>query len=133
MSDSTTPETTSPGDERDRRLAKLDARRAGGVDPYPYRYDRSHTAAELRAKYGDLAPGAETDDRASVAGRLVLIRRQGKLTFATLRDRSGDIQLFVSRAVVGEEQHHAFDDLDRGDVIGAEGTIMTTRYGELSV
>jgi lysyl-tRNA synthetase class 2 len=95
------PETTSPTDERDRRLAKLEARRAGGADPYPYRYDRTHTAADLRAKYGELAPGTETDDRANVAGRLVLIRRQGKLTFATLRDRSGDIQLFVSRAVAG--------------------------------
>jgi lysyl-tRNA synthetase class 2 len=133
MSDSKDSDTTSPADERAHRLAKLDARRAGGADPYPYRYDRTHTATEIRAKYGELDAGAETDDRASVAGRLVLIRRQGKLTFATLRDRSGDIQLFVSRAVVGEELHRAFDDLDRGDWIGAEGTIMTTRKGELSV
>jgi lysyl-tRNA synthetase class 2 len=133
MNDPERPATTSPVDERDHRLSKLEARRAGGDDPYPYRYDRSHTAAELRAKYAGLAAETETDDRANVAGRVVLIRRQGKLTFATLRDRSGDIQLFVSRAVVGDELHRAFDDLDRGDWIGAEGTIMTTRKGELSV
>ncbi len=133
MNDPNGPATTSPTDDRDRRVAKLEARRAGGADPYPFRYDRTHTAADLRAKYGELTAGTETDDRANVAGRLILIRRQGKLTFATLRDRTGDIQLFVSRAVVGEEDQRAFDDLDRGDVIGAEGTIMTTRKGELSV
>jgi lysyl-tRNA synthetase class 2 len=133
MSDPGGSAPTPTADERDHRLAKLEARRAGGAEPYPYRYDRSHTVAELRAKHGELAAGTETDDRASVAGRLVLIRRQGKLTFATLRDRTGDIQLFVSRAVVGEEAHRAFDDLDRGDWIGAEGNVMTTRKGELSI
>jgi lysyl-tRNA synthetase class 2 len=62
-----------------------------------------------------------------------LIRRQGKLTFATVRDGTGSVQLFVSRAVIGDEQHEAFDDLDLGDWVGAEGTVMKTKKGELSV
>ena len=69
----------------------------------------------------------------AVAGRLLLIRRQGKLTFATMRDRTGEVQLFVSRAVLGDERHEAFDALDLGDWVGVEGTVMTTRKGELSV
>ena len=68
-----------------------------------------------------------------MAGRLLLIRRQGKLTFATMRDRTGEVQLFVSRAVLGEEHHQAFDALDLGDWVGVEGTVMTTRKGELSI
>ena len=63
----------------------------------------------------------------------MLIRRQGKLTFATMRDRTGELQLFVSRAVVGDEAHDAFDRLDLGDWVGVEGTVMVTRRGELSV
>jgi lysyl-tRNA synthetase class 2 len=120
-------------DERARRLAKVEALRSQGRDPYPVRFDRSHTAAELHAAYGGIDAGAEIDDTVRVAGRLLLIRRQGKLTFATVRDGTGAVQLFVSRASTGDERHAAFDDLDLGDWVGAEGTVMKTRKGELSV
>ncbi len=122
-----------PVAERARRLAKLDALRAGGIDPYPVRFDRDHTVATLRAEFGDLGPGEETDAHVTVAGRLLLIRRQGKLIFATMRDGTGAIQLFVSRAVIGDDAFDAFDELDLGDWIGVEGVLMTTRKGELSV
>jgi lysyl-tRNA synthetase class 2 len=124
---------TEAQDERARRLAKLETLRAADVDPYPVRFDRDHTIAELRARYGALDAGAETEDVVRVAGRMLLIRRQGKLTFATVRDGTGSVQLFVSRAVIGDEQHEAFDDLDLGDWVGAEGTVMKTKKGELSV
>ena len=61
------------------------------------------------------------------------MRRQGKLTFATLRDGTGSVQLFVSRAELGDDRHAAFDDLDLGDWVGVSGTVMKTRKGELSV
>jgi lysyl-tRNA synthetase, class II len=120
-------------DERERRLAKLAALRARGTDPYPVRFDRTHTAAELHEHWDHLDAGGETDDVVRVAGRLLLIRRQGKLTFATVRDGTGTAQLFVSEAVAGASTHDAFDDLDRGDWVGAEGTVMKTKRGELSV
>ena len=134
------PEADGPDDapagrlsvERAARLAKLEASRAQGVEPYPYRFDRSETLSELRATHGGLPPGTETEERVRVAGRVVLLRRQGKLTFATLRDRDGEVQLFVSRSVLGDA-HEQFDDLDLGDWVGVEGTVMTTRKGELSV
>ena len=122
-----------PAEERRRRLAKLDALRAEGTDPYPVRFDRTHTAAEMHEHWDRLEAGAETDDRVRVAGRVLLIRRQGKLTFATLRDGTGTIQLFVSDAAIGEAAHQRFDDLDRGDWVGANGTVLRTKRGELSV
>ncbi len=122
-----------PAEERRRRLAKLDALRADGTDPYPVRFDRTHTAAEMHEHWDRLEAGAETDDRVRVAGRLLLIRRQGKLTFATLRDGTATIQLFVSDAAIGEGAHQRFDDLDRGDWVGASGTVLRTKRGELSV
>jgi lysyl-tRNA synthetase, class II len=124
---------TEAADERERRLAKLDALRAAGTDPYPVRFDRTHTAAEVHEHWGGIEPGSETADEVRVAGRLMLVRRQGRLTFATLRDGTGSVQLFVSRAEVGDHPHAAFDDLDLGDWVGATGTVMKTRKGELSV
>ena len=119
--------------EKARRLAQLDDLRAEGVVPYPYRFDRSHTVAEVRAGWGDLEPGTETDDAVAVAGRITLKRDSGKLVFATIRDRSGDLQLFISKAVVGDDAFAAIKRLDLGDWVGATGTVMTTRKGELSV
>jgi lysyl-tRNA synthetase class II len=106
---------------------------AAGVEPYPFHYEPDHHVAEIREAHADLGPGSSTDDAVKVAGRLMLIRRQGGLTFATLQDRSGHIQLFVNSKRIGAERHQAFDHLDRGDWVGAEGTVMTTRRGELSI
>jgi lysyl-tRNA synthetase class 2 len=130
---SSTSSITGADGERERRLAKLDALRAAGVEPYPVRFDRTHTSAEVLRHWGELEAGAETDDVVRVAGRIVLMRAMGKLTFATLRDGAGTIQLLVSRSDVGEDAHAAFDDLDLGDWVGSEGTVMKTRKGELSV
>jgi lysyl-tRNA synthetase len=123
-------------DQREHRLAKLRAaQERGGSDPlaYPYRWPTDATCAGIHDAHADLAPDVATDERVSLAGRLALVRRQGGLTFAQLRDRTGAIQLFVDTAVLGAERHHAFDDLDRGDWVGVEGVVMTTRRGELSV
>jgi lysyl-tRNA synthetase class 2 len=118
--------------ERAKRFAKVDAERAAAGD-LPYRFDRTHTLAEVRRAHGELEAGAETDEHVTVAGRLILQRHQGKLIFGQLRDRSGELQLFVSRAVVGDESFQRFLDLDLGDWLGVEGTIMVTRKGELSI
>jgi lysyl-tRNA synthetase class 2 len=115
------------------RYAKVDALQDRGTLAYPYRYDRTHTLGELRARWGGLEAGSETTERVSVAGRLLLRRRQGKLAFGTIHDRGDQVQLFVSKAVMGEESFAAFDEFDLGDHLGAEGTVMATRTGELSV
>ncbi len=119
--------------ERSRRTALVEEIRTSGGNPYPYRFDRTHTLAEVRQRWGGLEPGVETDDAVSVAGRIMLKRDSGKLVFATIRDRTGEIQLFISKAVVGDEQFAAVKQLDLGDWVGVAGTVMTTRKGELSV
>jgi lysyl-tRNA synthetase, class II len=120
-------------DERARRLAKVEALRSQGRDPYPVRFDRTHTTAQLHGAYGGIDAGEETDIVVRVAGRILLLRPMGRISFATVRDGSGTIQLLGSRAVLGDERHAAFDDLDLGDWVGVEGTVMKTRKGELSV
>jgi lysyl-tRNA synthetase, class II len=119
--------------ERARRLALVDELRAAGVQPYPYRFDRSHGLSEIRERFGAIEAGTETTERVAVAGRIMLRRDTGKLVFAQLRDRSDEIQLFISKAVIGDEGFGAVKDLDLGDWVGAEGIVMATRTGELSV
>jgi len=101
------------------------------VSAIPYRFERTDTAAGLQERWADLGPGIETGETASVAGRLMLRRDQGKVAFGTLADSSGRIQLFARTDATPR-----FDDfaaLSLGDWVGVTGEIMTTRRGELSV
>jgi lysyl-tRNA synthetase class 2 len=114
------------------RLAKVEAMRAAGEDPYPVRFERTATAVELRSRYGELAAGSATGVTVTVAGRLINTRHVGGLAFGVLRDATGDIQLFVEKATLGD-RFGAFNDLDGGDWVGASGEVITTKRGELSV
>jgi lysyl-tRNA synthetase class 2 len=135
--DTTQPDGESPAANlaafRERRLAEIESLKSRGINPYPYRFDRTHTLGEIRAAHGSLTAGTETAVSVAVCGRIMLKRDQGKLTFITLRDRSDEIQLFVSKAVVGDEAFELVNSFDLGDWIGARGLVMTTRKGELSV
>lgn len=133
-----TSESTATGGsgleaERARRQQQVDDLRAAGVQPYPYRYDRTHSAAEVQALGADLEPGAETELELAVAGRIMLKRDTGKLVFASIADRGVNVQLFISKSVVGDDGFALAKQLDRGDWVGAAGTLMTTRTGEVSV
>ncbi len=97
----------------------------------PYRFSPDTTSAELRAVHGDIEDGAETGVKATVAGRLMLRRVQGKLAFGTLQDSGGRIQLFAPAKVTPD--FDAFCSLSLGDWIGVSGEVMKTRKGELSV
>lgn len=115
------------------RKAKLDEIRARGEQPYKSRFDRTHTAADLRRLYEGLAPGSDTADAVTVAGRLVAKRDQGKIVFLVIRDAGVDLQLFCRLNVLGETGFSRIAELDLGDWIGAAGTVLRTRRGELSV
>ncbi len=129
-----------PTDDRDLpeqtrvRMAKREALLAEGRDPYPVGYPRTATIAEIRARYEGLPPDTSTGDEVAVAGRVMLSRVGGKLCFATIRDGTGDLQVMVSLARVGEQQLAAWKrDVDLGDQIGVHGEVITSRSGELSV
>jgi len=100
---------------------------------FPYSFERSDTAAELRAEYADLEPGAETGRAATVAGRLMNTREMGKLAFGVLSDATGKIQLFVDKRTLGADAFDGFLNLDAGDWIGVTGEVITSKRGELSV
>jgi lysyl-tRNA synthetase class 2 len=118
---------------RAHRLGKLEELRARGIEPYPVRFDRDATVAEIRERHGELSPGTDTGEVVRIAGRVIGERRHGGLDFADLRDETGTVQLMVTRDAVGPDALHDFSDLDLGDWVGVEGTVITTQRGELSV
>jgi lysyl-tRNA synthetase class 2 len=123
------------GRERDviqGRRESLERLRARGVEPFAISFEPTANAAELHERHRALGPETVTDEEVSVAGRIVLARRFGKLVFLTLRDRTGDIQLFCAQDEL-TDRFALLEDLDLGDLVGARGNVMTTKKGELSV
>jgi lysyl-tRNA synthetase class 2 len=123
LTPATTPELSLSEQEGVRR-DKLEKLKAAGIHPYPERFDISHTLAAAR----DLPDGAAG---VQVAGRITAIRRMGKLSFITLQDLQGKVQLCMKIDDVGEAQYQNYVDfVDIGDFFGASGHMFTTRTGE---
>lgn len=112
------------------RLEKLERLKTLGVNPYPYRFEKSITIQEVKEKQDSLI---ENETEVKLCGRLLAFRRQGKTAFCNLKDGFERIQLYVSKNVVGEEPYEAFKCLDLGDFVGVEGVVFKTRTGELSI
>ncbi len=119
-------------EQRDQRLRNLEALVERGFEPYPYAYAVTHRAAELHAAYPAPEPGARlSGDEVVVAGRVMLLRMLGKLTFATLQDASGRIQASFQKDKL--EAYNALKKIDLGDWVEVRGTLYATQTGELTV
>ena len=116
------------------RREKLAAIRRAGI-AFPNDFKPKHHALDLQRKHGEVdAEALEAQAvKVSVAGRMMLKRVMGKASFCTLQDGSGRIQLRVTIDGVGEAVCEAFKHWDLGDILGAEGTLMRTKTGELTV
>lgn len=115
------------------RVAKAEEMRAAGLDPYPPRATRSHTAAEVNALVNAL-PDGETEVaglEVDVAGRVVAKRDMGKATFIDIQDGSGRLQVLLRQNSL--ENYDSLRLIDLGDFIGAHGTLIKTRTGQPTV
>ena len=113
------------------RRAKLERLAERGVDPFPARFHRTHTTAEALAAYEQAAPGDAPD--AAVAGRVARLRRMGKASFMDVEDSQGRLQLLLRKDAVGDDGYALLDDVDLGDFVGAAGTLIRTKAGEVSL
>lgn len=112
----------------EQRLQKLRRLREQGINPYPYRYERTHLSSDILGRFEELRGSP-----VRIAGRLMTMRVMGKASFAHLLDQSGKMQLYVRRELVGEEQYALFKSLDLGDFVGVTGKPFLTRTGEITV
>ena len=117
-------------DERRRKLARL---RERGEVAFPTRFDNRDEIATLHERFDALEAGAEAPGTYRVAGRLMSRRGHGKLAFLTIKDGSGHLQLFASLDALGAEAYERLLEVDVGDFVGAEGAVLKTRRGELSL
>ncbi len=114
---------------REQRLKKMDALIEKGIDPYPYRFDITHTTKELLENQDILI---KDKTNIATAGRIMLMRRQGKTTFIKIKDRKGIIQLYLSINILKDDYENV-KLLDIGDIIGVKGEIFITHRGETTV
>ena len=119
-------------DQTRQRLLNLEALVEAGFAPYPYRFPKTHSAeAILKAKRGAPPESEWPEEEVAVAGRLVALRRMGKVTFAHLLDETGRIQLYFQRDLT--PKYELLKKLDVGDILGVRGHPFTTKTGEVTV
>jgi lysyl-tRNA synthetase, class II len=107
---------------------------AEGIDPYPVGHERTATLGEVRERFAALTPDASSGTTVAVTGRVLLSRSHGGVTFARLRDGTGDLQLMLTAEETGSESIRAWNrNVDLGDHVGVVGEVVTSRRGELSV
>ena len=117
------------------RREKSEKLRELGLDPFGQRYDREDYAQDIKDKYQDVEHDAfeKMDDTAKVAGRIMFIRKMGKASFFTIKDKTGTIQVYISINDVGEDTYSLFKSADIGDIVGVYGKIMKTKTGEVTI
>ena len=124
---------TEPSRLAKARRTKLSQMREDGIDPYPVGFTRTATLAEVRDRWDTLTPGEETTDEVRVAGRIMLRHAVGGLTFWTIRQGCDQLQVMLDRDVLGPDAYRQAGRYDPGDWVGADGIVVRTRRGELSV
>lgn len=117
------------------RMDKRDRILASGGEAYPAEVPRTHTLAEIRAKYSGLAADNSTGVTVAVTGRVMFLRNTGKLCFASLREGGGtELQVMISQGGVGADSLASWkSDIDLGDHVFVRGEVIASKRGELSV
>ncbi|WP_421382597.1 lysine--tRNA ligase [Bacillus salacetis] len=117
------------------RREKMENLRQKGLDPFGKRFDRSHTSEEIKEQYDSFTKEEleEKEESVTIAGRIMTKRGKGKAGFAHVQDLAGQIQIYVRKDAVGDEEYEIFNTADLGDLIGITGTVFKTKVGELSI
>lgn len=117
------------------RRGKLKNIRDLGIDPFGQKFDRTSFAQTIKDEYKDI-PHDEFENRndiVAVAGRIMFIRKMGKASFMSIKDKTGNIQIYISINDVGEETYNLFKSADLGDIVGIKGKVMKTQTGEVTI
>ena len=117
------------GEQQRIRQEKLKVLQEEGKDPFVItKYDQTHHSATIKENFDELE-----GKTVSVAGRMMSKRVMGKASFCNIQDLKGNIQSYVARDSIGEEEYKGFKKLDIGDIIGIEGEVFKTKTGEISI
>ncbi|MBE6160376.1 MAG: lysine--tRNA ligase [Lactobacillales bacterium] len=117
------------------RREKLEKLKELNLDPFGQAFKRDAYALDLKEKYKDIDHEEfdNMDDTATVAGRIMFIRKMGKASFFTIKDKTGPIQIYISINDIGEDKYNLFKSADIGDIVGVHGKVMKTKTGEVTI
>ena len=117
------------------RREKAEKLRELGLDPFGQKFERDAYAADLQEKYESIPHDdfENITDEYTVVGRIMFIRKMGKASFFTIKDKTDKIQIYISINDVGEDVYNLFKSADIGDIVGVHGRVMKTRTGELTI
>ena len=110
------------------KIKKVEELLEKGINPYPYSYKRTKTASEITSDFS-----SNEGRSASIAGRIIRLRKMGKIIFIDLLDESGKIQIMIREDVVEKEAAEILQFIDIGDIIGVEGNVTKSTRGEISI
>ena len=117
------------------RRGKLEKFNELGIDPFGHKFDRTAFSTDVKEKYSSLTHEEleEQDNIEVVAGRIMFIRKMGKASFFSIKDKKGPIQIYISINDIGEEAYTLFKTADIGDIVGVKGKVMKTGTGEITI
>lgn len=117
------------------RREKLHTLREKGLDPFGKRFERTGYTAQLVREYSEISKEdlEEREISVTLAGRIMTKRGKGKAGFAHIQDLEGQIQIYVRKDAVGDDQYELFNTADLGDIVGVSGVMFKTKVGELSI
>ena len=117
------------------RRDKMEKIRELGMDPFGHSFPRTHFSNDIKEEFKDI-PHDEFENRndiVTVAGRIMFIRKMGKASFFSIKDKQGSIQIYISINDIGEESYNLFKTADIGDIVGIKGKVMKTNTGEITI
>ena len=117
------------------RREKANKLRESGIDPFGHRFEVTDFSKDIKDKYQDMTHDEldELHKEVTVAGRIMFIRKMGKASFFSIKDKLGNIQIYISINDVGEETYTLFKSADIGDIVGIKGILMKTQTGEITI
>jgi lysyl-tRNA synthetase class 2 len=111
------------------RVKKLTQLKENGVNPYPYSFNTNSNSKYILENFDVI----NSEQEFILAGRVMLLRRMGKVTFLNIRDQHGTIQVYINKEVIGEEEYNLIKLIDTGDIIGVQGSVFKTKTGEITI
>lgn len=117
------------------RREKANKLRESGIDPFGHRFEVTDFSKDIKDKYQDMTHDEleKLHKEVTVAGRIMFIRKMGKASFFSIKDKLGNIQIYISINDVGEETYTLFKSADIGDIVGIKGILMKTQTGEITI
>ena len=117
------------------RREKANKLRESGIDPFGHRFEVTDFSKDIKDEYQDMTHDEleKLHKEVTVAGRIMFIRKMGKASFFSIKDKLGNIQIYISINDVGEETYALFKSADIGDIVGIKGILMKTQTGEITI